>query len=211
MLIFFPSLFICHHRAPLSLYRKQPHHVSATTSLHYKIAMMKAFASFSSPPFLGNGPRHCRPSSVDYFRQNKGIHLDLFHNTLLGSIKTNLNGFLGSACLTTTSLILGMILTMMAYIGANLDDGATVGIRDAEHEEEGIKAPKSGLRSLTTIIACSLKLIYIYLSANFVWGFIGFDWEGGKGMKGVCLCVERKSDPFPCPQPRSLLCFALQR
>ncbi|KHN23278.1 hypothetical protein glysoja_040247 [Glycine soja] len=77
---------------------------------------MKAFASFSSPPFLGNGPRHCRPSSVDYFRQNKGIHLDLFHNTLLGSIKTNLNGFLGSARLTTTSLILGMTLTMMALV-----------------------------------------------------------------------------------------------
>ena len=129
--------------------------------------MMKAFASFSSPPFLGNGPRHCRPSSVDYFRQNKGIHLDLFHNTLLGSIKTNLNGFLGSACLTTTSLILGMILTMMAYIGANLDDGATVGIRDAEHEEEGIKAPVCYLKKLIWI--CFLNLGCIFLICCMFW------------------------------------------
>lgn len=50
----------------------------------------------------------------------------------------------------------------------------------------------------------SLKLIYIYLSANFVWSFIRFVWEGGKGMKGVCLRMKRESNSLPWPQSRSL-------
>ncbi|KAG5141988.1 hypothetical protein JHK82_017683 [Glycine max] len=46
-----------------------------------------------SPP---DRPRHCRPSSADDIRWNRGIHSDLFRNTILGSTETDLNGFLSS-------------------------------------------------------------------------------------------------------------------
>ena len=83
---------------------------------HYKIAMMKAFASFSSPPFPSDGPCHHWPSLVDCLCRNIGIHLVLFHNTILGLTEINLNGFIGSDRLMTTSLISGMTLMTMALV-----------------------------------------------------------------------------------------------